>query len=35
MTYMLPEDEDKDSLDEPLLSFNPTDNAKKKCCHCR
>jgi len=28
--YVLPEQEDKDSLDEPLLSSNPTDNAKKE-----
>ena len=38
VTYMLPEHEDEDSLDEPLLSLdepllssNPTDNAKKEC----
>ena len=30
VTYMLPEHEDEDSLDEPLLSSNPTDNAKKE-----
>ena len=28
--YVLPEQEDKDPLDEPLLSSSPTDNAKKE-----
>ena len=30
VTYMLPEHEDDDSMDEPLLTPNPTDNAKKE-----
>jgi len=33
--YVLSEQEDKESLDEPLLSSNPTDNAKKERRHRR